>query len=130
MGSTLGQNGGVAVNASTLSGENLALPVSQAAGLESTSVGSGGPFSSVVTLLRNDGFIVTNYHVVRIETFQQSQASDEMADTSIAGVLNSRSKCNAHYKGCCGGNALWSADFVAGGSQWPEIADYAVTEEV
>jgi serine protease Do len=114
MVSTLGQNGGVAVNAPTLAGENPALPVSQAAGFGPAPVGSGGPFSSVVTLLRNsvvsvtasssggqampdplglanpdglphfaspttrsvenigtgvivrnDGFIVTNYHVVR-----------------------------------------------------------------
>ena len=114
MVSTLGQKGGVAVNAPILAGENPALPVSQAAGFGPAPVGSGGPFSSVVTLLRNsvvsvtafssggqampdplrsanpdglphfanpttrsvenigtgvivrnDGFIVTNYHVVR-----------------------------------------------------------------
>ena len=114
MVSRLGQNGGVAVNAPTIAGENPARPVSQAAGFGPAPAGSGGPFSSVVTLLRNsvvsvtasssggqampdplrsanpdglphfanpttrsvenigtgvivrnDGFIVTNYHVVR-----------------------------------------------------------------
>lgn len=63
-------------------------------------------------------------------TMRQTHPAGERLFVDYAGQTAEVIDSATHYKSCCGGNALRSADVVAGGSQWPEIADYAVTEEV